>query len=295
VAIFKDNNPWASATNEMVLNNLGITYDVYTSADIGVVDISGYDKVMIASDQTTAFYTAVEANLAYFENYVAAGGVLHLHAADGGWSGGYWPTGALPCGFQYSHYYGNIVDVLIPNHPILNTPNVITDPELDYWGYSYHGGIISGFPEDSQIVLQDSAVNNPVLVISDFGSGSVIVCSMTIEWATKNEITYLLENTISYHEGTFQGGSSVSPIAIYMPVVKTNLAKANGYWECINEKLPDEVTQDVSALIDQVGTYMNDALTLSNPIATSGKLIKAIELMAQLDDELDLGCISSSA
>ncbi|HPR42301.1 MAG TPA: hypothetical protein PK718_07140 [Candidatus Methanofastidiosa archaeon] len=301
VAIFKDNDPWDDPTNEDVLTSLSIAYDVYTSADIGVVDLSAYDKVIIASDQTTAFYTAVEANRAYFENYVASGGVLQIHAADAGWYGGHWPTGSLPCGFQYSQYYGDYVDVIIPNHPLLNTPNVITDDELDDWYYSYHGGIISGFPDGAEIVLHDSFANNPVLVIANYGNGSVIVTSMTIEWATQHDYTYLLENTIVYDAGTYGPGNAyianrgASPMALYMPLVRTNLAKANMYWECILENLPEEVPESVSALVNEVGGYMQEAITLTNPIATNAKLINAINLMVQINGEMELECVNTSA
>lgn len=301
VAIFKDVDPWDEATNEIVLNNLAIAYDVFTSADIGVADLSSYDKVIIASDQTTAFYAAVEANRAYFENYVAAGGVLHLHATDAGWHSGYWPTGKLPCGFQYQQYYGDIIDVIIPDHPILNTPNVITDPELDYWNYSYHGGILSGFPPGSEIVLHDTTVNNPILVIANYGNGSVIVTSTTIEWATKMNYTYLLENSILYDAGTYGPGNvyilntTTSPFAIYMPLAKTNLAKANGYWECIMENLPEGLSDELNDKVEEVGNYMEDAITLTNPIATNGKLINAMTLMKQISEELDLDCITSSS
>ena len=300
VAIFKDVDPWDEATNELLLTSLAIPYTVYTSANIGVVDLSAYDKVIIPSDQTDAFYAVVEANRSYFEDYVAAGGVLHLHATDGGWHGGYWPTGALPCGYQYEHRYGELVDVLIPNHPVLNNPHVITDPELDNWNYSYHGGVVSGFPVGTEIVLHDTLLKAPVLVISNYGSGSVIVTTMTIEWATKNNITYLLENTMLYDAGTYGPGNvnqvfgnNTSPMAIYMPLVRTNLSIANDGWSCLLENLPEEVPEDIATILGEVSMHMENAQSLSNPIGTNGELIKAINLMKQISSELELGCFNS--
>lgn len=198
VAIFQNNNPWDMTSNQDVLTANGISYTIYSSAQIGVVDMSGFEKVVISSDQSTAFYTAVEANRAWFENYVNNGGILEIHATDGGWGGGgFWPTGALPCGFTWTFNPGNTVDIALPGHEILTTPNIITDAELDGWRASYHG-YFSGYPTGSQIILTegDTGSANPVLIVTPYGSGCVIASGQTLEWGYRLGHPNLLGNIL---------------------------------------------------------------------------------------------------
>jgi hypothetical protein len=198
VAIFQDKDPWDYMTSTQdILTANGIAYTIYSSAQIGVVDLSGFEKVIIASDQPTAFYTAVETNSAWFENYANNGGIMEIHAADGGWASGYWPTGAIPCGFTWTLNYGNTVDIALPGNEMLTTPNVITDAELDGWSASYHG-YFTGFPAGSELILTegDTGSANPVLIVAPYGSGSVIASGQTLEWAYWWGDSNLLENVL---------------------------------------------------------------------------------------------------
>jgi hypothetical protein len=204
VAIFQNSDPWydppgGMTSNQDVLTANGISYTIYSSAQIGVVDLSGFEKVVIASDQSTAFYSAVEANSAWFESYVNNGGTLEIHAADWGWANGPWPTGANPCGFTWASSYGQIVDIALPGHEILTTPNVITDAELDGWNLAYHG-YFTGYPAGSQIILTEGNTGsaNPVLIVAPYGSGCVIASGQTLEWAYWWGYSNLLENVLLY-------------------------------------------------------------------------------------------------
>lgn len=138
VAIFKNVDPWDYPANEIVLKRYGIPYDVYNSSDMGNVDLSKYSKVVIASDQDQAFYDAVNASRAWFEQYVENGGVLEIHAADNGWNMGQW-VDLLPGGINYTASSSNAVDIELLNHPVVRTPNNITNDSLDGWGSSVHG------------------------------------------------------------------------------------------------------------------------------------------------------------
>ncbi|MEM2583426.1 MAG: choice-of-anchor J domain-containing protein, partial [Candidatus Thermoplasmatota archaeon] len=192
VAIFMDNNPWNMPSIQDVLDYYGISYDIYGSSDIGNVDLSQYDKVIIANDQTTSFYDAVEANLAWFEQYAFNGGQLEIHAADQGWYGGSWDV--MPGGFTHTAYYYNYVDIAIPGHDVLVYPNVITDEELDLWGYSVHG-YLTNLPANSEIVL--TADGKPVFVVTSWGNGCIIISTQTLEWAYAGRSKFL-ENVILY-------------------------------------------------------------------------------------------------
>jgi hypothetical protein len=213
VAIFQDVNPWGRPSNQNILTANNITYMNYTSAQIGAVNLSGFEKVIIASDQPTSFYTAVEANSTWFESYVNNGGILEIHAADGGWASGNWPTGALPCGFTWNHTSGDTVDIALSGHEMLTTPNNITDGELDEWGKSYNGYFI-GYPAGSELILTEGNTGsaNPVLIVAPYGSGSVIASGQTLESAYRYGYSNLLENVLLYkgETGTIETETIIS-------------------------------------------------------------------------------------
>ena len=215
VAIFQDNDPWGMTSSQDILTANGITYTIYSSAQIGVVDLSGFEKVIIASDQPTAFYTAVETNSAWFENYANNGGILEIHAADLGWAAGSWPTGALPCGFTWNFQYGDTVDIALPGNEMLTTPNVITDAELDGWNFAYHG-YFTGFPAGSELILTegDTGFANPVLIVAPYGSGCVIASGQTLEWGYWYGFSNLLENVLLYECGAPAPVPAITPIGL---------------------------------------------------------------------------------
>lgn len=202
VALFKNNEPWNYPANEIVLKKYGIPYDVYNSSDIGNVDLSRYAKVVIASDQNQVFYDTANASRAWFEEYANNGGVLEIHAADGGWGGfGYW-IDLLPGGIDYTHSSYNTVNIIRTHHPIVRTPNSITDSELDGWSSSVHG-YFTAYPSGSIEVLEEDTTGNPAYLEVPYGSGVIIASSQTLEFAyeTGNYPTgysFILENSLLY-------------------------------------------------------------------------------------------------
>ena len=197
VAIFQNADPMGFTSNQDILTANGISPTIYSSADIGVVDLSGYAKVIIASLQPVAFYTAVEANRTWFEQYVNNGGCLEIHAAC--YTSQPWPTGILPCGFTWKDSPGDTVDIALPGHEMLTTPNVITDDELDGWSSSYHG-YFTGFPAGSELILTegDTGSANPVLIIAPYGDGCVIATGQMLEWGHHFGYSNLLENILLF-------------------------------------------------------------------------------------------------
>ncbi|RLF02781.1 MAG: hypothetical protein DRJ64_08965, partial [Thermoprotei archaeon] len=197
VAIFKDNNPWDITPDptETILASHGISYTVFDSSDMGNVDLSQFDKVIISSDQTDATYNAISSHLSWFENYVADGGILEIHAAGQGWHDGNWSV--MPGGFKWHPEYNDGVDI-VTSHPILNYPNVITDDELDNWFYSAHGYLYN-LPSGSQVILTSGG--EPVFVISPWGSGEIIITTQTLEWGYNEGYSKFLENVILYPSG----------------------------------------------------------------------------------------------
>jgi hypothetical protein len=195
VALFMDADPWGSTANEAVLTSYGISYAVFNSSHMGRVDLGWYAKVIIASDQPQAFYDAMNMSLGWFEDYVEDGGVLEIHAADGGWNSGYW-VGLLPGGLQFIHQGEDLINITDPTHPVVRTPNPITDTELDYWGSSVHGHFNDTYPVESRIVLTDNSTGLPVYLEFDYGFGHIIASSQTLEYGYMNGRSLILENSL---------------------------------------------------------------------------------------------------
>jgi hypothetical protein len=188
-AIFQNSSPWGSTWNQDILAASGISYTIFGSADMGVVDLSPYDKVIISSVQGSSFYTALEANRVWFEGYVTAGGILDIHSCTLG------SEPMLPGGFVFTYGSTNDVTIVDPCHPILTTPHLITDSDLDNWGASTHGyfGVV---PAGAYEIIEIASSGQPCAMELTFGAGRIFVTSQTIEFdgASYN----YLENTILY-------------------------------------------------------------------------------------------------
>ncbi len=200
VALFKNADPWDYPANELILKRYGIPYDLYNSSDIAGVDLSAYAKVVIVSDQPQVFYDTVNASRTWFEGYVEKGGVLEIHAADNGWNGGSW-IDMLPGGINYTSGSTNDVNIVssAESHPVVRTPNEITNTDLDNWGSSAHGYFASPYPSGHiEIFEQGASPFTPVYIEAPHGSGVIIASSQTLEYAYKNGDSFALENSLLY-------------------------------------------------------------------------------------------------
>jgi len=200
VALFQDSDPWGYTAIEDLLIANGISYDVYTSADMGVVDLSPYDKVITASVQENAFWNALEANKVWFENYANNGGVLEMHLCAQKYQGS--EGKVYPGGFVFYYTLIQEISIVDPTHHILNAPNVITDDELDNWGYSAHGWF-SKIPTGAKKVLNATENGKPVLAIAKFGSGTIYATTQTVEYRAGHGYPEFLENMILYPPKTY--------------------------------------------------------------------------------------------
>lgn len=71
--LLKDSNPWNSTAIEDTLTSWGISYVTKTSSEFAALDLSPYSAIVIASDQTTAFYENIAANISRLEGFTAPG------------------------------------------------------------------------------------------------------------------------------------------------------------------------------------------------------------------------------
>ncbi|UCF80828.1 MAG: PKD domain-containing protein, partial [Acidobacteriota bacterium] len=198
VAIFQNSNPWGYTSNQDVLTANGIPFTIFSSADMGVVDLSPFDKVVIPSVQSLAFYDALVANKAWFESWVSTGGIFEMHAAEN--------TGAVnnyifPGDFSIYRVLSDAVGIVDPEHPIVNTPNLITDTgtELDSWSASTHA-YIDMYPVAAKTILEDDGANagEPVAQEWQFGCGKVVVSTQTLEHGWDAGKSTILENFLLY-------------------------------------------------------------------------------------------------
>ncbi|UCC22394.1 MAG: S8 family serine peptidase, partial [Planctomycetota bacterium] len=189
VAIFQDTSPWGSTRNQDILAANGISFTIFGSGRMGLVDLSVYDKVIISSVQGSTFYGRLEANRAWFESYVAAGGVLDLHVATQG------PEPMLPGGFVCERQIFDDVTIVDATHPIVTTPNPITDADLDGWNYSTHG-YFRVIPGGAYEIIEIAGSGQPCAMELLFGRGRIFATTQTVEWGGAS-YDYL-ENTILY-------------------------------------------------------------------------------------------------
>ena len=141
--------------------------------------------------------------------------------------------------------------------------------ESGYWGYVPSGGytdsavaFIYGASEEEQITLAP-------------GESIQIVQGITTNAQSLDII--VPTNNIS--------------VGAFIPLYKVKLVQALEMWNCILAQLPEEVPEDVATLIESVQSFMNGAITLSNPIYANGQLSKAIEQMGLIQDSFDIDCI----
>jgi len=201
-ALFMDRTPWRSYLsydpNTEVLAAHGIVYDIYNSAHMGLADLSMYERVITASDQPDTFYDHLSANRARFEGYMNNGGVFEFHGAT---AADVWSGKTMPTGFTSAYYLSDLVSIQVPGHPIVTTPNLVTDAELDGWNFSTHGNLLSLIPGYTEVLRNDGS-GEPTLVVLDYGSGWLIATMNTLEWAWFWGHCPLLENVLLYQPST---------------------------------------------------------------------------------------------
>ncbi len=198
VAIFEDVLPWGNAANEQTLSANGIPFDVFNSSSMGSVDLSPYDKVIIASVQPGSFYDALIANASWFENYVISGGFLEMHLASQTSAGLHLRTG-LPGGFVVNYSGNGYQDVTIADatHSIVTTPNLIADADLDNWNASTHG-FFETVPSGAQLIIEETFDQLRVALEHRLGTGTILVTTQTVEWGGASP--EYLENMLLFDE-----------------------------------------------------------------------------------------------
>ncbi len=189
ILLVQDVVPWSVDNNPKLLNKLvdeGYIdgWSLTNTTDFVNVDLSEFEVVLIANDQTTATYN----KLATFNNklceYAENGGTVVYGACDHGWKSGN-ISYSLPGGVVKGNYYSNanyIVDYT--SHIVKGelTDNLELTNDKLYGTFCSHTYFdTKTLPEGSNIILVDGK-GNPTLVEYAYGDGRIVASGLTWEF-----------------------------------------------------------------------------------------------------------------
>jgi hypothetical protein len=209
VAILEDADPWGFNSVENILStNPNLRIDTFGSGSFGLFNLTQYHKVIISSDQDVAFYTVLQAQYNWLEDYVRTGGTLEIHAARlfvlGDW--------ILPGGFGHIVNATENVDIIEDDHFLLHNPLSITEGELENWGSATHGYLNN--TDETTVILTDGY--EPVFIEARFDLGYILATVQPLEWGYENGYSDFLENIVWYvptHESPYDG-TLTGPVVI---------------------------------------------------------------------------------
>jgi len=220
-AIIKDANPWGTTSNEILLTNMGVLYDVITSASLPAMNLSAYKMIIIASEQPAAFYTTITPALApggQIDAYIQAGGVLQFNTAE---NQANLVSYALPGGAAVSRVLdltNNIVDLA---HPITaGVPNPMTG------NYASHEEF-TVVPAGATVITAGATTGTPTTIEYCHGSGRVVATGTTGEiFYPAGDPGLLLANMVPY---SYNVGGCAAPV----PTPNYSI-QFNTYSDCLN-------------------------------------------------------------
>ena len=203
VLLVQDRFPWTENSNvylldKMVADGYITGWDLTTTANFTSVDLTQYNVILIANDQTTATYNQLRDLQAGLVAFASAGGVVIYGACDHGWASGN-ISYTLPEGVTKSNYYSHHNYIVDASHPIVlgtMTDGKALTNDLLYGNYCSHTAFnISTLPADANIILQD-ANGDPTLVEYAIGNGYMILSGLTWEfYYTRSAYDYRLNTT----------------------------------------------------------------------------------------------------
>ena len=81
-----------------------------------------------------------------------------------------------------------------------------------------------------------------------------------------------------------------NPIAAFWPVAHHHLRQVNTCLGCIEENLPEDVPEDVQALLDEMQEHIDNANTTGNSIYANYELLKALKCCEDIQEKLGITC-----
>ena len=203
ILLVQDRLPWSENNNVALLDAMMASgyiggWDITTTAGFGSVDMSRFNVILIANDQTTATYDQLRFLQDSLVEFARAGGVVIYGACDNGWAGGN-ISYTLPEGVEKNNYYSHHNYIVDASHPIVLGSMTDGKPltnDLLYGNYCSHTAFnMNTLPDGANIILQDGQ-GNPTLVEYAVGDGHIILSGLTWEfYYTREAYDYRLNTT----------------------------------------------------------------------------------------------------
>ncbi len=213
VLLVQENAPWDTSSNQNVLNAAGIPFTIVSAAALDGIDLNAYGLIIVAGDQSSAFYASLATRMTRLAAWVSGGGMLEMHAAGWGWNSGDASGVILPGGVRIVQWSDSINTILDPTHPIVEG---VTSPLV---GSSASHAHFTGLPVGTKsLAIDQSGVET--LVVYGFGAGRVVAAAQPLEYyhGTANNLGRILDNMIAW---AYSGGTSawlnVEPLAGAVP------------------------------------------------------------------------------
>ncbi|GBE29751.1 MAG TPA: T9SS type A sorting domain-containing protein [Bacteroidetes bacterium] len=191
--LVRDVTGWGNSVEAVMNLTPELTFDIINSSSLATADLSAYDFIVIKGNQNATFNQNVLNSMEILDEYVNGGGWLEFHMGTNTHD----PHMMLWDGTTYSeddYDNDNWMADGADGHPILEG---VSEP---YEGtYANHGYLLA-LPESAQILVETTA-GNPTLAEYEYGAGSVVVTTMTMEYLWANypdESGLILLNCMSY-------------------------------------------------------------------------------------------------
>ncbi len=189
VLLIQDRIPWDTDNAVALLrrlesNGLINGWTITTTNRFSEVDLSSYEVIYIANDQTTATYNRLAQLNSALTAFAEAGGVIVYGACDNGWASGE-ISYPIVGGVSRSTYYSRYNYIIDEDHPVVTgvlTDGVGISNYLLEGTYCSHSAFVTNtLPVGYNAILQDSR-GIPTLVEYGVGNGYVIASGLTWEF-----------------------------------------------------------------------------------------------------------------
>jgi len=175
ILVIQETSAWGVFMNTVLDANFHLPCTVIPASAIASTNFSTYDLIITVGDESSTYYSALSANVAKFEAFVSAGGVVQYQLATQG-SNVQIPGGVLV-------EFGDLESqnrVLLPNHPIVQgLPPLLL-------GNSANHCTIQNLPAGALVVTDSNIQHRPTTVEYRVGHGHVIATGMTWEYLYYN-------------------------------------------------------------------------------------------------------------
>ena len=283
VLLIETTKPWASESNRKMLNELATagfigSYDICTvnQFSAGGINLTQYQVIMFANDQTTNTYQRYLFIADELEQYAKSGGVVVFGACDEGWGGSGSLSGALPGGVSKVNSFQHYNYIVDNGHAIVT--GALTDRRISLIDSDLSGNYCSHvsfnestLPKGANIIFRGSGDNRPTLVEYALGSGRVIASGLTWEYYYPGGPGFPGQYPVSY--SAYFSAKTFKDLIVYAMSLSKVTVKNNLQVTVVADKTDGSTVKIVDA---EVKLYVGAALRQT--VKTDAKGIANIDL-----------------